>query len=171
MFVSPEKMLYEQLLLNGSGTSQITSDYSSSATPFFVQPPNDETWVIRRMIGSYQDAGGGTMSEYGNLGGALATGIRMKVYDDSVDLKILNDFVKSNGHWGSNCYDVDAKAWGSGDDLFVFRWSFFKDVPEGIVLDGALGHRLGFIANDDFEGLVNHQFNVRGYIVTPTYTV
>lgn len=172
MNVSPENMLYEELRLDGTGVAEVTSDYSSSATPFYVEPSSGEVWVVRRMIGSYQDASGGTMSEYGNLGDPLTTGITMKIFNSSADIKVLNATpVLSNGHWGAKCYDVDQKTWGQGDELFVFRWSFFKDVPEGIILDSALGNRLGFVAEDDFEGLVSHHFEIRGYKVAPPHAL
>lgn len=145
----------------------MTADYSVTPAEFYVAPPENEIWLIRRMIASIEDASGATAAEYGNLGLALPNGISPKVYTENGTILDLvdGDPITTNSDWAENCFDVQLKTWGAGNEKFVIRWSFFKDNETGVLLIGRHGHRLGITANDDFTGLVSHNFHVRGRVI------
>lgn len=150
----------EYLDSNGNGTG--TKDMSTTADIYYLQAAANEIVVIERMIVSYQDAGGGTVAEYGNLNAALSTGIEVKVVDDNGTIVDLTNGVPivSNGTWARTCYDAQRLDWGAGEDLFVVRWTFAK-AGRPVFLNP--GDRLEFQVNDDLSLLTNHYACVQGY--------
>lgn len=139
-------------------------DYSVTPEKFFIKPPNDETWVILRMIISAQATGVFRAGGYGALTGGLTNGIDVyrNVTGDISDHLVTKAPVKTNAQWGFNCYDVDVKTWGPGDEFLLSRWTFEKS-GRSMALDGAIGEEMGVIVRDDLSGLVNHIFQVQGF--------
>jgi hypothetical protein len=135
---------------------------STTADEYYIQDTT-RTLAIARMIVSYQDAGGGTMQEYGNLNAALSTGVEVKTTrrDGSTVINDLTDGVPivSNGHWARFCYDAQRLDWGAGEDLFVVRWTFEK-AGEPILLEP--GETLRMYIQDDLSLLTNHFALVQG---------
>jgi hypothetical protein len=121
------------------------------------------TLELARMIVSYQDGGGGTVSEYGNLNAALTSGIQLQVRGrdgSTVKLDLLDgETVQTNGDWARFCYDANRLDWGSGDDYFVVRWTFAKS-GEALILEP--GQRLSMVVQDDLSLLTNHFALVQG---------
>lgn len=167
-----ERELYRVLDTNGdgTGTKSAIGDYSSGGlgeTIFYIQPPSSEIFHIARMIVSYSDAAGMSAVEYGNTAAALTNGITLRKSDDN---GVITDLtaglpIKSNAEWGRHCYDVDLKTWSTGNEFIVVRWTFTKDTGESdgrISLDGIKNERLEIVLNDDFTGLVDQYFLVRG---------
>ncbi len=146
---------------DGTGTVDAIGDYST-VTEFYYEAPELGA-TFHRMIVSIEDNGGGTISEYGNLGaGGLTNGIEVKVVDDSDTVMAdLTDGlpIKSNGDWGRLCYDIDRKDWGGGNDFYQVRWTFSKSGEPVILREG---WRLVVYLNDDFTNLVGHHFMVQG---------
>lgn len=148
--------------LSDDGSDSGVKDMATTAAEYFILA--DEPMAIARLIVSYQDAGGGTVSEYGNLGAALSNGIEVQhIAKDGVT--VLNDLtdgvpVVSNGHWARLCYDHDRLGYGSGEDVFSTRWTFERD-GRPVYLDD--NERLSVFIQDDLTNLSNHFARVGGW--------
>ena len=153
---------YFSRFLTSDGTPSGTKDMATTADEYYIQDTS-RTLEIYRMIVSYQDAGGGVVSEYGNLGAALTTGIEVKVIKrDGTTVRddLLDGLpIKTNGEWARVCYDVNRLDWGAGEDLFCVRWTFEKG---GKPLSLEPGQSLRMIVNDDLSLLTNHFAIVQG---------
>jgi hypothetical protein len=146
---------------DGSGTKNANGDYSESEEIFFITPSAGSTYDIARMIVSVYDTTGMQAQEYGNLATALDPGIVVRVSNSEGVINDLTDGVPitTNSGWGALCYDVDVKSWGSGNELLVVRWTFAKS---GVDIHLSLNEKLEVVLNDDFQGLLSHQFMVQG---------
>lgn len=163
----PQNRIYRYLDTNGdgTGTTNAITNYTTE-TEFFIAPGTAYTYGLYRMLVTIEDASGGSADEYGNIGSALTNGIKLSVIDSS-DNELLDLTagapIKTNAEWGSNCYDVDQKTWGTGNELFVVRWTFTRDAEDPLIIKP--GNRFAAVLNDDFSGLVAHKFLVRGKII------
>ena len=71
--------------------------------------------------------------------------------------------VKSNGDWGSICFDVDYLDIGTGNNILNVRCTFTKG-GQDLILNGSNGDEFGFYLTDDFSSLVHHSFHLQGLI-------
>lgn len=151
------------LYLDSIGDGTGTKDMATTPDVYLLECATDKRLIIERMLISYQDAGGGTVEEYGNLGAALTTGIEVKLVDENDNVLIdLTDGVpvQQNGHWSRQCFDAARLDWGAGEDLFIVRWTFSK---AGRPIFMERGDRFEFQINDSLVNLSNHYVNVQGY--------
>lgn len=157
-----EFSLYRYLDTNGdgTGTKNANGDYSGGEEIFYIAPPAGQTYELERMLIYVQDTGTFDAAKYGN-GATLTTGIVVRVANDAGTLLDLTDGepVKTNTHWGRQCYDVEVKAWGTGDEVMVVRWTFAKS---GRPIRLHAGERLEVVLNDALDVLVGHYFQVQG---------
>lgn len=148
--------------LSDDGTPTGVKDMSTTADEYFLKDAS-ATLLISRLIVSYRDGGGGTVSEYGNLNAALTNGILVQVRGrDGVTVKqdlLDGEPVKTNGDWARFCYDANRLDWGSGDDYFVVRWTLAKS-GEALTLEP--GQRLSMIIQDDLTNLTEHYCLAQG---------
>lgn len=147
---------------NGNGTG--TKNMATTADIYYLEAQAGEILIVERLIVTYQDAGGGTVSEYGNLNAALTTGIEVKVTDDN-GTTVLRDLtdgvpVTQNGHWARFCYDHQVINYGAGEDLWATRWTFAN---AGRPITLYAGQRLEMQVNDDLTNLTNHYALAQGY--------
>jgi hypothetical protein len=149
--------------LDSAGNGTGTKNMATTADIYYLEAQAGQSLVVERLIISYQDAGGGTVDEYGNLNAALSTGIEIKVVDPGGTIVDLTDGVpvQQNGHWARFCYDAQRLDWGAGEDLFVVRWTFAK-AGRPVFLNP--GDRLEFQVNDDLTLLSNHYALAQGYV-------
>ena len=151
---------------DGSGTKNIIADYSTP-TPFMVKPPATQIYRLERMIIHIEDDAQVTAEKYGGLA-ALTNGLKIRVMNsDGVVLDLLNGLtIKSNGHFGKYCYDVNILDFAVGNKMVSSRWTFSKS-GRPLDVSGYGGEFLEILAQDDFQGLIDNSFQVQGYIVTP----
>lgn len=151
---------------DGTGVKSAVGDYSdgtgSGVENFYYQATGYVD--IYRMIVSIEDGTAMWANRYGGEA-ALAVGIFVKIID-SDGLTVLKDLtdniaIKANAQWGQLCYDVDVKAWGTGNELLVSRWTFSA---AGSPIRLNPGQSLRVVLNDDFTGLVDHKFMIQGEI-------
>ena len=133
---------------------------------FYIQPPTGSIYRITRIIGAIRDSKGMVADEYGNLGAALTSGIKLEAHHDGGVVVDLMDGlpVKQNADWSRVCYDVDIKSWGAtpSDETLTFRWTFAK-AGFPIRLDGNSNEKLQLIVADNVTALITHYFTVQGY--------
>lgn len=143
-----------------TGNKNANGDYSLAVEEWYYTATED--CELHRLLVSIEDAGGGTIQEYGNIGTALTNGIEVKLVNelDVVQYDLTDGLpIQTNGDWGSLCYDIDRKDWGNGNDFYQVRWTFSKS---GVPLKLMTGWRLVAYLNDNLTGLVGHFFMTQG---------
>jgi hypothetical protein len=144
---------------DGSGTTNFIANHA--ATIAKVAPPVGVAYAIERLLFTLEDAGNFTTVLYGALP-ALTTGITLRVVNDSGTLyNLTTQPIKTNGNWGSTCYDANISAWGGGNAALHVRWTFSKG-GSPVFLYGDEGGELQVVLDDDFTGLVTHRFHFQG---------
>ena len=162
----PNLPLYEFASLNGEGLiHEAIGDYSASPTIFSIGPPENEAWLVKRMIVHVEAAISLPVDQYGSI--RLTNGIKINGTNDRGDLV---DIIKTSpvthiGHWGAHCYDVNVISVGGAGDHMTARWSFWKDCGS-FRLEGKRGGRINIILEDDFSptgaNLLSHEFKFSG---------
>jgi len=132
-----------EMLVDGSGAGGVT---------FSFGPPVDETWVVLNVLAGFITAAAATPIEFGDLGAALANGVRFQLANSTPainNLAVLNtnaDFMKL----GTPTYgNVGAAA-------LVIAATWDPDMP--IILRGNDGERLNFVINDDLTLVASTTF-------------
>lgn len=149
---------------DGTGTKNAIGNHASAAEEYKIVPPSDETYILERVLISIRDTGTFDAENYGN-GVGLTNGIIVEKRNGSGQLLDLTDGlpIMHNAGWGAQCFDISHLAMGTGDEIMNIRWTFSRS-GQPIRLDGVNGEYLSFTLNDDFSGLVQHYFQVQGWI-------
>ncbi len=147
---------------DGSGTINAIGTYAAAAEEFILSPPSGQVYEVARMLVTLQDTGALDAEEYGN-GITLTKGVVItgQSKGQAIEITDPNLLVTTNALWGAYCYDVDAKTWGTGDELLLVRWTFSK-AGSPIVLDSRAGDFIKITLNDDYDDLVGHYFHFQG---------
>lgn len=149
---------------DGTGTKSAIGNYSGGQEIFYIQPPAGTIYRLARMLVFVEDSGSFDSGSYGN-GIVLTNGIEVRVQDGSGTISDMTNGipVKTNPHWKRLCYDAVRSNYGTGNESLGVRWTFTK-AGQFIRLDGDSNERLEVLLEDDFSGLVAHNFLVQGYI-------
>ena len=160
-----ESAIFQFLSKNGDGSGVTSQAVNGSGAPeeFYIQPPEDEVYVLKRMNLEAIDSAFTNATNYGAIS-TLAVGITVRVLDS--DNNVVKDFtpipIKRSHDWGL-LSGVDATALGgAGSDALLVRWTFARGYGD-IILDGGLGHRFVLSVNDDLTGLDDQLAMVQGY--------
>lgn len=148
---------------DGSGAKNMNGDYSGAVKEFKLKPKPNEIFHVSRILPFLKDGGSIDSGKYGN-NITLINGINLKVIRKGADgtgNEVLWDLfdgkpVKVNPDWAVLCSHYTLSSYGAGDETLSARYSFYKDVPEGLILDGANGDELVCFLNDDFTKLKEH---------------
>ena len=165
--VKPADAIYQILSTNGDETGTISQNVVGSVgTPilFFIQPPVDEKYRLRRMNIHAIDGNWNNALQYGALGGALTNGIRIYVRDDSGIIKEYTAGKKiTRTHDWALLAGVDSVNIGAATaDPLMVRWTFNRGATD-IILDGSNNERLVLAIEDDLSGLNDQLAMVQGY--------
>jgi len=150
---------------DGTGATQQTADYSTTAEFFQVDPPDQGFFAIHQMIVQIRSSGMMRAENYGDQP-ELTNGIIVATIDFNDN--IITDFtdgqpIKSNGDWAGQAYDAEMVNVGvsqSGDQFLKVRWSF-SDAGQPVYI--SQGERFAVKLDDDFSGLVSHTAQVQGF--------
>lgn len=152
------------LSLDGAGvTTSATGDYSGvgNEVDFFFTFPS--YGLIYEATVFIEDAGISSWENYGAIAGPLAVGLQgfleRNITGRSRDL--FPFLLVSNASLLILDKHVEFKA-GGGDDAIIAKYPY-DSLPQGGLYMGP-GDKYGFTLNDDFSGLVNHQFLIRGWL-------
>ena len=156
IIVKPEFAVYQPVDLNGDGSGAFSQAVNGSSTPvkFFIQPPADEKYTLKRMNIEAIDGNFNNALQYGALGSALTNGIRIYVERDETIIREYTEFVKikRTNDW-SLLAGVDSTTIGAAvADPLMVRWTFARGCSD-IVLDGSKLERLVVLIQDDLTGL------------------
>jgi len=163
MTVGVENLIFRYLDTDGdgSGTKNAIGDYSVTPTDFYIQDATANIH-LNRMLVTVEDSGAFDAEHYGN-GVTLTNGIKVSVTDaEDNELIDLTDglVIHTNADWGRQCYDVDVKTWGTGDEVALVRWTFDRTGHPLII---TRNKKLKVTLNDDLTALVGHFFQVQGW--------
>lgn len=162
--------LVQHLSLNGLGTGTYDfggADYEGIPTPAFIQPRQGEIFWLERCIPFIQDGGTWAAEKFGSitaLDAGLGSALRFRLVDVDSNVHYLDGGVgvANNAEWGSLCFDVDLKSWGSGDSFLPSRWTHTKDHGAPIQLDGDRGERLEMVMASSFNGITSFRVLFKG---------
>ena len=158
--------LFKYATLDGADTNikSATGDYSTTPVDYKIIPPEGSVYVIFRALIAIQDTNMDAQ-QYGAMA-ALTNDVTMSIQSGGeVELDLMDDVpVKSNSAWGRLCYDALLTDFGTGNNFFNVRWTFEK-AGTPLYIDGDLGEEFCITLADDFTGLINHYFQLQGYIL------
>jgi len=142
---------------------EFTGDYSSASTTAFYRPEHGSTVTITNLIIYIEDNGTIDVERYGALSAALTNGISVNLsnWDGQIINLTADENIKTNGDWTKYAFDVERKAWGVGNEYIRAVWNF-EAFNKKLRLEGREGEALNIVLNDDFSGLVKHNFLIQG---------
>ena len=152
---------FADTLGTGLGTVEALGNYAS-ITDFWIEPPDDEMWVISRMMVQVR-SGSAMRAERYIPSAALTNGVKLIHREDSTEYDLTSQSpILTLAEWGSYCFDTRYDSFGAGDVFFSVRWSFNKSGTY-LNLDGGNDDRLIVRLNDDFSTLTSHRFIFQGF--------
>ena len=161
--VNPADTVYQLLSTNGDGTGTTSMNVDGSSTPvkFFIQPPATDRYILKRMDVEVIDSSFNDALKYGAL--TLTTGMRIYVENDGGIIKeyTIGFNIKRNFDWALLAgVDVPILSAPVTDALLV-RWTFANGCSD-IELDGSKNERLVVEVNDLMTGLDEQLIQVQG---------
>lgn len=161
------KPLYRFLDTNGdgSGTKNAIGNYAAAATDFYIAPPVGERYYLARLIVLIEDGAAGFDSgDYGAITSGLTNGVVVKWVRSTTTHDLTDGVpVTNNVEWACLCYDVALQTFGAGNSFLTVRWTFERR-GAGILLTNPQDQFVVTL-NDDLSTLVQHRFQVQGYII------
>ena len=152
---------------DGSGTHDFIGNYSLVPTQAIIRPPDDQIFVLSEFTTQYSDAGKFQQGVYGSLAAALTNGIIIGAYDrDNVLIFSLSnsDTIKTNDIWLHTGYETVLTEWGTATTTTLTASLKTEQFGTAFQLDGNKGEYLKVTLQDDFTGLIDHTFLVKGFI-------
>ena len=149
---------------DGSGTTNMAVNGSSTSVVFKIKPDIGEIVNITRIMVYIEDAGTFDSGKWGNAV-VLTNGINFSNKIEDVVSDILGFNIKTHGDMSSVCFDISHETFGSGNEFVCYRWTFTK-AGDAIQLQGeADGHadELQVTINDDMTDLVSQYIVAQGY--------
>jgi len=165
--MSNNNLLFQALSSNGDGTGTTNLILNDSASPadYYIKPPVDELYLIKRMHIDIGDTGAFDVDKYGN-GITLTNGIILTIQDASNTLFTFNPGIPivANHEWSHLAHEFMHLTYGAGMEAMQFEINFKELFDKDIVLNGNLGEKLVVTLEDDFSGLLEHHVLVHGVI-------
>ncbi len=145
-------VMFTQLLDTvGDGTG--TMNMGTTAATYKIAPPNNETWLIERILVSIFDVTKLTALGFGSLS-VLNNGIVVRCADDN---GVVNDL--TNGvpiihteDWTRYCHDTALDLSSGGKDYTSYRWTFGRS-GSPLIVSGVNNGRLEVVIQDDLSNL------------------
>ncbi len=150
-----------EFVVNNSGSVNANVDGSVTPQIFQVGPPENETWIISRMMIHIEDTGGTATNKYGSVN-QLANGTIIRTNISGVIYNFTDEPVDSNADWGEYNYDVTYLNFGGGNanEVINSRWTFSNG---GAYVKLEYGDSFQVVIQDDISALVEHTFLIHGY--------
>lgn len=142
----------------GLGTTNAIGNYLTP-TRFKLNPQAGELIVVHELHIYIEDGGTLDSGFYGN-GLTLVNGIRVEVIQNGVVSGLTNNNVMTNAHWTRVTFNSQVLTFGIGNAALAFKWDIGATM---VPLALSAGDELAVILNDNFTGLINHSFSMRGY--------
>lgn len=146
--------------LSNNGTTNFIGDYSLEPIIARYTAPYD--MLISHINIVVEDVGKMDSGKYGN-NITLTNGIKCQLENDRGEMTaslINGGLIYTNADYARYAEELKLVNWGSGNEIMVVHFEFYNQWGTPIYL--AKGHSLIAILNDDFTGLVSHEFSLRG---------
>jgi len=155
----PNKRLDRFLDTNGDGTGDfnIVDNYTSDTT-FFIQPPEDEVYILGEAVINVTGTGNFAPDEYGGSS-SLINGLTFALLQGNEELRISKTRIFNNIDWFKFTNNVVLEK-SQNISCISIHWDL-EVVSSGLVLRGNSGDKLSLIVKDDFTGIDSHTFFIR----------
>lgn len=146
----------------------LVTDNSGTTEPAWCGPAVGKKWVISGLHVNIQDNAQFNATKYGGLTG-LVNGIWMAKTSGSNASEILRvgataDLrIYHNGDIAKYADRYEYISFATSDDMVIGEFHFPSMWETDFELDGDKNERLVVYMNDDFDGLVEHQWVAHGY--------
>jgi hypothetical protein len=165
--LGPPGQIYNvHLTLDGSGVTFNAIAGASGVTDAFMTPSLDnEILLIEEMNIEIEDAGAMGVDDYGSINGGVSNGIRLYVCNETgaIEYEITDPLqpITKNVDWIDYTFEHVFDEFAAGNNLFVARWVFSEFGTHPIALPP--GWQMMVILQDDFSGLVKHDFLIKSF--------
>jgi len=166
----PESKLISEFLYLSTSQSVHSILPANATTISYIWKPTVAGSVaeITRLIGYIEDNANFSAETYG-AAAALTNGLTLGVYNSDGTMKYqLTDShlpVKKNAQWGAYCFDIAYEAFGAGNNMLTWRWTFAKS-GKPVYLSQSRGDYIGLTVADTLSTLVDHLMLVQGHYIT-----
>jgi len=158
----PSAQLVSEFASNGS-TIDAIGDYAAAMESFRITcKAGIQKLHIHRMIVNIEDVGNFDAAKYGN-NITLTNGINVCVRNaaDTILVNLTGTAkVQTNAQWAAYCHDAVLHNFGVGNQSLTVRWTFAN---MGKAISLSAGEYLSVELNDNFDGLVHHNFMLQGH--------
>lgn len=148
---------------DGSGSIDITGDYSVTPEVFYYEVPAGKQATLDRLVLLLSDAGNFSAAGYG-AGAALTNGIHISIHDENdVEIKLLTPvYIKTNAEWFGCACSSSYIEFGNGDNFLAATWDL-SSAGSPLILKPE--YTLRAEVNDNFTGLVYQRVWIHGYLL------
>jgi len=144
---------------NGTGAYNHNGDYSTTAAEVFYQAP--AKYVIHTVFATIADASAMNQVDYGAIAGGLTNGVTLWIMKQGVEIPLLGGLViKNNQQWLNVTPDALLTNFPGVPQSFIPVFRLTEGYGSPLVLNP--GERFIVKLHDDFTGLVDHTFTLRG---------
>ena len=153
---------------DGSGTKDFIGNYSVTPTQAKIKPELYQVFILTEFIVQYSDAGKFQQGVYGSLATALPNGIIIGAYDknDNLIFSLSNGTpIKTNDIWLHEGYHVALQEWGTATTTTLTATFDAVAFGTNFALNGRNQEYLKVTLQDDFTGLIDQNFLVKGFLL------
>lgn len=146
---------------NGQGVFNLNGDYSAAPTDFYYQATS--TYYIHSLLVSISDSAGFNQTDYGAItSGTVVNGVKMFIKPNGLaEIPLLSGIgFKYNYEWLQVTPHTILTQFSGLPETLSVDFDIVADYGMPITMN--VGDRFIIRLNDNFTGLVNHTFGLRG---------
>lgn len=142
-----------------SGEKNAIVDYSTAPVDFWWQA--SKPYDIHSVLINISESTAMNQSDYGSLAGGITNGVKLFVVQRGVEIPLLGGFaVKKNYEWTLLTVDCTLTTYPGSAQTYLVNFDLISQY--GVPIPLAPGDKFIVRLNDNFTGLVNHTFGLRG---------
>jgi hypothetical protein len=150
---------------DGTGTNNLTGNYSSSSTDFYYQPTSTQKFYIHQVIIQLSDATKFSQVDYGGTT-TLTNGVKFYINQNGTEIPLISGFAfKSNEDYFALTPHILLTTFAGTADTMCIQFDVEHDFGLPLMLDGAENTKFIVRLNDNFTSLTSHRFSLRGRLV------
>lgn len=146
---------------NGQGTYNLNGDYSSAPTDFYYQATSK--YYIQTLLISISDTTNFNQTDYGGIAsGTITNGVKLFIKPNGLsEIPLLSGVAfKYNYEWLQVTPHTLLTQFAGTPQTLSINFDITTDYGMPITMD--IGDRFIIRLNDNFTGLINHTFGLRG---------
>lgn len=148
---------------NSTGTFNAIGNYSGAATDFYVESVS--RYEVHSLLVNVTSGANFHQSDYGSLAApTIANGVKLFVKPlGAAEIPLLSGYaVKTNSDWTLLTRDTILTSFAGTSQTLVANFNITEDYGKPIMLE--LGDRFIIRLQDNFTGLINNTFGLRGIL-------